>query len=47
MDDHHREFTGPNSEVTDPAVVESLNNCLQLENGCEGVAEATTAALGG
>jgi NADH:ubiquinone oxidoreductase subunit 4 (subunit M) len=34
-------------EVTDPAVVESLNNCLQLENGCDGVADATTAALGG
>ena len=34
-------------EVTDPAVVESLNNCLQFENGCDGVADATTAALGG
>ena len=33
-------------EVTDPAVVESLNNCLQFENGCDGVADATTAALG-
>ncbi len=34
-------------EVTDPAVVESLNNCLQLDAGCEGVAEAAQAALGG
>ena len=34
-------------EVTDPAVVESLNSCLQFENGCDGVADATTAALGG
>ena len=34
-------------EITDPAVVESLNNCLQLENGCEGVADAAQAALGG
>ena len=34
-------------EVTDPAVVESLDNCLQFENGCEGVADAAQAALGG
>ena len=34
-------------EVTDPAVVESLDNCLQLEAGCEGVAAATQAAFGG
>jgi len=34
-------------EITDPAVVESLNNCLQLPGGCEGVAEATQAAFGG
>ncbi|MBT5139842.1 MAG: NADH-quinone oxidoreductase subunit M [Acidimicrobiaceae bacterium] len=34
-------------EVTDPAVVESLDNCLQLEGGCEGVAAATQAAFGG
>ena len=34
-------------EVTDPAVVESLNNCLQLPAGCEGVAEAAQASLGG
>ncbi|MEM7143049.1 MAG: proton-conducting transporter membrane subunit, partial [Actinomycetota bacterium] len=27
-------------EVTDPAVVESLDNCLQLEFGCEGASEA-------
>ncbi len=34
-------------EITDPAVIESLNNCLQLPAGCEGVAEATQAAFGG
>jgi NADH-quinone oxidoreductase subunit M len=34
-------------EITDPAVVESLNNCLQLPGGCEGVAEAAQAAFGG
>jgi NADH-quinone oxidoreductase subunit M len=34
-------------DVTDPAVVESLNNCLQLPDGCEGVAAATTAMFGG
>jgi NADH-quinone oxidoreductase subunit M len=27
-------------DVTDPAVVESLDGCLQLVNGCEGFAEA-------
>ncbi|MEM9202563.1 MAG: NADH-quinone oxidoreductase subunit M [Actinomycetota bacterium] len=34
-------------EVTDPAVVESLNNCLQLPDGCEGTADAVAEALGG
>ena len=34
-------------EVTDPAVVESLNNCLQLPDGCDGVADAAQAASGG
>ena len=34
-------------EVTDPAVVESLDNCLQLELGCEGTADAIQSALGG
>jgi len=34
-------------EVTDPAVIESLDNCLQFENGCKGVADAAQAALGG
>ena len=31
-------------DVTDPAVVQSLDGCLQLANGCEGFSEA---ALGG
>ena len=31
-------------DVTDPAVVDSLEGCLQLVNGCEGFAE--TAAGG-
>ena len=30
-------------EVTDPAVVESLDNCLQLADGCE----TATAVAGG
>ncbi|MEM9467482.1 MAG: NADH-quinone oxidoreductase subunit M [Actinomycetota bacterium] len=34
-------------EVTDPAVVESLNNCLQDAGGCEGTADAVAEALGG
>ena len=33
-------------EITDPAVVESLNNCLQLPDGCEGTADAVAEALG-
>ena len=34
-------------EVTDPAVIESLNNCLQLPDGCAGTADAVAEALGG
>ncbi len=34
-------------DVTDAAVVESLNNCLQWPGGCEGAAKAAQAALGG
>jgi len=34
-------------DVTDPAVVASIDNCLQLDAGCEGVAAAASAAAGG